>query len=115
MRIRITSFAISTGHGQYQKPGDHPNFSKKRSRSERPFSELCESSGVFSAQLSGNHILGMASHDLKNVKTTILGATLGVIPGIAANPPERFSFAPAFSERFFKNWGDPCAPDNDPS
>ena len=44
-----------------------------------------------------NSILGMASHDLINTKPTILGA----IPGIAANPPERFSFAPAFSERFF--------------
>ena len=51
----------------------------------------------------------MASHDLSNTKTTILGATPGAIPGIAANPPERFSFAPAFSERFFKNWGGPRA------
>ena len=42
-----------------------------------------------------------------NTKPTILGATLGAIPGIAANPPERFSFAPAFSERFVKNWGGP--------
>ena len=53
----------------------------------------------------------MASHDLINTKPTILGATLGAIPGIAANPPERVSFAPAFSERFFKNWGCPRAPD----
>ena len=53
----------------------------------------------------------MASHDLINTKPTILGATLGAIPGIAANPPERFSFAPAFSERFFKNWGGPRAPE----
>ena len=58
-----------------------------------------------------NSILGMASHDLINTKPTILGATLGAIPGIAANPPERFSFAPAFSERFFKNWGGPRAPE----
>ena len=54
----------------------------------------------------------MASRDLINTKPTILGATLGAIPGIAANPPERFSFAPAFSERFFKNWGGPRAPEN---
>ena len=47
----------------------------------------------------------MASHDLINTKPTILGATLGAIPGIAANPPERFAFAPAFSERFFKELG----------
>ena len=57
----------------------------------------------------------MASHDLINTKPTILGATLGASPGIAANPPERFSFAPAFSERFFKNWGGPRAPEKEKS
>ena len=102
-----------------QKPGDHPNFRKNALGVKRPFSELSESSGVFSEQLGignsilgiRNSILGMASHDLINTKTTILGATLGAIPGIAANPPERFSFAPAFSERVFKNWGGPRAPE----
>ena len=59
-----------------------------------------------------NAILGMASHDLSNAKITILGATPGAIPGTAANPPERFSFAPALSERFFKNWGGPRAPES---
>ena len=53
----------------------------------------------------------MASHDLSNTKPTILGATPGVIPGIYGNPHEIFSFAPAFSERFFENWGGPRAPD----
>ena len=53
-----------------------------------------------------NSILGMACHGLSNsTKTTILGATPGAIPGIDGNPHERFSFALAFSERFFKNWG----------
>ena len=56
----------------------------------------------------------MASHDLINTKPTILGATLGAIPGIAAKPLERFSFAPAFSERFFKNRGGPRAPETFP-
>ena len=78
--------------------------------SEREGPELSESSGVFSEQLSEfqsvilrlrNPILGVASHDFSNAKTTILGATPGAISG---NPHERFSFAPAFSERFFKNW-----------
>ena len=58
-----------------------------------------------------NSILGMASHDLSNTKTTIHGATPGAIPGIDGNPHETFSFAQAFSERFFKNWGGPRAPD----
>ena len=53
----------------------------------------------------------MASHDLINTKPTILGATLGAIPGIAANPHEIFTFDPAFSERFFRNWGGPRAQD----
>ena len=46
-----------------------------------------------------------------NAKTTILGATPGEIPGIDGNLHERFSFAPAFSEHFFKNWGGPSAPE----
>ena len=35
-----------------QKPGDHPNFRKNALGVKRPFSELSESSGVFSEQLS---------------------------------------------------------------
>ena len=51
----------------------------------------------------------MASHDLSNTKTAILGATPGAIPRIDENPHERFTFAPSFSERFFENWGGPRA------
>ena len=77
---------------------------------KRPFSELSESFGVFSEQLSEfrnwfsgmqNSILGMASHDLSNTKTTLVGATPGAILGIDGYPHERFSFATAFWERFF--------------
>ena len=90
-----------------------PQFQEKRSRSEKAIlGALGEFRGILGAALGiGNSILGMASHDLINTKPAILGATLGAIPGIAANPPERFSFAPAFSERFFKNWGGPRAPE----
>ena len=35
----------------FQKPGDHPNFKKNALGVKRPFSELSESSGVFSEQL----------------------------------------------------------------
>ena len=35
-----------------------------------------------------NSILGMASHDLSNTKTTILGATPGAILGIGGHPHE---------------------------
>ena len=59
-----------------------------------------------------NPILGMASHDLCNAKTIVLGATPGAIPGLDGNPHERFSFAHALSERFFKNWGGSCAPES---
>ena len=51
-----------------------------------------------------NSILGMAFHDLSNMKPVILGATPGAIPGIDGSPHERFSFAPTFSKRLFKNW-----------
>ena len=104
----------------YQKPGDHPNFRKKRSRSEKAIlGALGEFRGILGAALGirnstlgiRNSILGMASHDLSNTKTTILGATPGAIPGIDGNPDERFSFAPPFSERFFENWGGPRAQD----
>ena len=37
----------------------------------------------------------MASHDLSNTKTTILGATPGAIPGIDGNAHEIFSFTPS--------------------
>ena len=50
-------------------------------------------------------ILGMASHDLINPKPTILGATLGAIPGMAANPPERFSICPCILGVFFQELG----------
>ena len=36
----------------FQKPGDHPNSRKNALGVKRPFSELSESSGVFSEQLS---------------------------------------------------------------
>ena len=55
--------------------------------------------------------LGMTSHDLSYTKTTILGATPGAIPRTGGNPHERFSFAPAFLEHFFKSWGGPRASD----
>ena len=35
-----------------RKPGDHPNFRKNALGVKGPFSELSESSGVFSEQLS---------------------------------------------------------------
>ena len=112
-RRKVAAFNISEAWGP-------PQFQEKRSRSERAIlGALGEFRGILGAALGignsilgiRNSILGMASHDLINTKPTILGATLGAIPGIAANPPERFSFAPAFSERFFKNWGGPRAPE----
>ena len=55
----------------------------------------------------------MASHDLCNVKTRIVGATPGAIPGIDGNPHERFSFAHAFSERLLFRVGvTPAGPED---
>ena len=98
-------------------------FQEKRSRSEKAIlGALGEFRGILGAALRirnsilgvQNSILGRASHDLSNTKTTILGATLGAIPGIGGSPHERFSFAPPFSERFFENWGGPRAQENWP-
>ena len=50
-------------------------------------------------------ILRVASHDLSHAETTIVAATPGAIPGIGGNSHESFSFAPAFSERFFQELG----------
>ena len=95
-------------------------FQEKRSRSKKAIlGALGEFRGILGAALGirnsilgmRNSILGMASHDLSNTKPKILGATPGAIPGIDGNPHERFSFAPAFSERFSKNWGGPRAPE----
>ena len=101
-------------------PGDHPNFHEKRSRSEKAIlGALGAFRGILGAALGvqriilgmRNPVLGMASRDLCNAKTTILRATPGAIPGIDGNPHGRFSFAHAFSDRFGKNWGGPCAPE----
>ena len=118
-RISLVTSAYSC-QNYYSEAWGPPQFQEKRSRSEKAIlGALGEFRGILGAALGignsilgiRNSILGMASHDLINTKPTILAATLGAIPGIAANPPERFSFAPAFSERFFKNWGGPRAPE----
>ena len=97
-----------------------PQFQEKRSRSEKAIhGALGGFLGILGATLGGrnsilgiqNSILRMASHDLSNAKTTVLGATLAMIPGFEGNTNEMFSFAPPFSERFFKNWGGPRAPE----
>ena len=91
-----------------------PQFQEKRTRSEKAilralgefWGVLGEALGVQTIILRmRNPILGTASHGLSNAKTTILGGAPGAIPGIDGNPHERFAFAPAFSEHFFKNWG----------
>ena len=103
-------------HFNYTKPFSEawgpPQFQEKRSRSEKAIlGALGEFRGILGAGLGlqkvtlgmRNSILGMAFHDLSNTKPVILGATPGAIPGIDGNPHERFSFAPTFSELFFKN------------
>ena len=92
-----------------------PQCQGKRSRSEKAtLRALAQFQGILGAALRiRSSILGIrnSSHDSSNfvTRTTILGATPGVIPGIGGNPHERFSFAPPFSERFFENWGGPRA------
>ena len=51
-----------------RKPGDHPNFRKNALGVKRPFSELSESSGVFSGAALGigNSILGIRKFHSRN-------------------------------------------------
>ena len=79
-------------------------------------SELWESSGVFSEQLSEFrnwfseckipfsewHLTTWATR-----KPQFSEQLSEPFPELMGNPHERFSFDPAFSERFFKNWGGP--------
>ena len=99
---------------QFPGLGTIPILEKKCSRSEKAIlGALGAFRGILGAALGfqkiilgmRNPILGMASHDLRNAKKTILGATPGVIPRIHGNPHGRFSFAHAFSERFFQKLG----------
>ena len=117
-----------TSKHKFSEAWEPPQFPEKRSRSEKAIlGALGEFRGILGAALGirisilgirdsilgiRNSILGMASHDLSNTKAKIFGATPGAIPGIDGDPHERFLFAPAFSERFFKNWGGPRAPEN---
>ena len=87
--------------------------SEKNSRSEKAiFGALGEFRGILGATLGirnsilgiRNSILGMASHDLNNMKTTILGATPGAIPGIDGNPHEGIQL-PLDSRRGFSRIG----------
>ena len=68
---------------QNQKPGGH-----RHSRSSGRVPGYSGSSYRSSKHTSRNEksILGIASLDLSNTKTTILGATPGAIPGIDGNP-----------------------------
>ena len=96
-----------------QSPSFDPQFQESRSRSEKA---ILGALGAFRGMLGAalgvrSPILGVASPDWCNAKTRILGATPGAISESDGNPDERFSFAHTLSERFLKNWGGPCAPE----
>ena len=99
------------GCPNWLKPGDHPNFRKDALGVKRPFSELSESSGGNSRSSSRNwkfHSRNTKFHSRNGLSRLDQYEA----HNSRSNPPERFSFAPAFSERFFKNWGGPRAPEN---
>ena len=58
-----------------------------------------------------NPILGMAAHDLCNAKTPEFSEQLPSNSQNCWEPTWKLSFAHAFSERYFKNWGGPRAPE----
>ena len=89
--------------------------SKGRSRALGEFRGILRAALGIQKPIFGmrNSILGMASHDLSNTKSIILGAIPGAILGIDGHPHERCSFAPAFLELFFTHWGGPRAQEYD--
>ena len=97
-------------------------FQEQRSRSEKGLLGALRGGfrGILGAALGiqivilgmRNSIHGMASRDLINTETTILGATPGMIPQTDGNPHQRLSFAIVCAERFFSNWGGPRASDS---
>ena len=52
LRTSLESAELGALESNYQKPGDHPNFRRNALGVKRPFSELWESSRLFSEQLS---------------------------------------------------------------
>ena len=74
---------------------------EKRSRSEKPFSELSESSGIFSEQLS---------EIIKKVilRNTNFHSRNGISRG---GPTWNIIIRPSILGAFFRNWGGPYAPE----
>ena len=105
-----------------QKPGNHPNFRKNALGAKRPFSELWESSGVFSEQLSGfDFEIPFSEYELPFSEWH---PTTWAIrkPKFSEQLPEWFPelmgthmkdlHLPLHSRSvFFKNWGGPHAPE----
>ena len=90
----ISGKTLSERKGHSRCSGRVPGYSRSSSQSSK---------NNFRNEKS--HSWNGTSHDLSNTKATILGATLGAIPGIDGNPHERCSFAPSFSERLFRELG----------
>ena len=99
----------------YQKPGDHPNFEKNALGVKGAFSELSESSGVFSEQLSENwkfHSRNTKFHSRNGLSRLDQYETHNsrsnsrrIVPGIAANPPEKIFICPCILGAFFQELG----------
>ena len=103
----------------FQKPGDRPNFRKNALGVKRPFSELSESSGVFSEQLSEleipfsetkfhsrNGLSRLDQYETHNSRSNSRSDSRN-----CREPTRKIFICPCIPERFFKNWGGPRAPD----
>ena len=101
---------VTCNNYQIQMLGDHPNFMKKTFLGvKKRFSELLEGSqnSETDSRNAKFHSQNGISR-LKQYENMILGGTPGAILGIDGHPHERFSFAPVFSERYFRNWAAPA-------
>ena len=95
----ISGKMLSECKGHSRSPGRVPGYSRSSSRSSENNSR------------SEKFILGMASHDLSSARTHNSRSNSRSNSWNCCEPTRKISFAPAFSERFFKNWGGPRAPE----
>ena len=102
-----------------QKAGDDPNFRKKTLGVKRPFSELWRVPGHSwsNSRSSENNSRNEKSHSrngvsrLEQCENHNSRSNSRSDSRNCCEPTRKIFIAPAFSERFFKNWGGPRAPD----
>ena len=103
----------------FQKPGNHPNFRKNALRAKGHsqssgrvpgYSRSSSRSSKINSRIAKSHSRNGVSR-LEQCESHNSRSNSRSDSRNFGNAHERFSFAPAFSERFFKNWGGARTPE----